>query len=211
MRIQELRQTAESLDQTLRKTIQTLAEARREILAIPCSRTSEGTRREVEVDELLAYAKFISRTTVPPTSQKKKKKRDALSVSIKREETDVHMTNGIATPPAVKDGTQITDLKAMSIQANAGDDVDEAPFIPWPAQDVIQQGALADVQRLIESGQDPGSVLTADEQALLDEQRKEEDERARLAQEEAERRRMSMFDTTIRRSATADVFDPDNL
>lgn len=196
------------MDQTLRKTIQTLADTRKEILAIPSSGTSEGTRREVEVDELLAYAKFISKTTVPPTSQKKK---DASSVPIKREEEDVHMTNGIATPPAIVNSLQSNDVKAVNIPANGDDNAVGGPFIPWPAQDVIQRGALADVQRLIESGQDPGSVLTADEQAVLDEQRKEEDERARLAQEEAERRRMSMFDTTIRRSTTADVFDPDNL
>lgn len=180
-------------------------------MAIPSNRSSEGERRQVEVDELLAYAKFISKTTVPPTSQKKK---DTSSVPIKREETDVHMTNGITTPPAgigLNTSTQNVDVKTADIQAKADGDEDEPAFIPWPAQDVIQRGALADVQRLIESGRDPGSVLTADEQAQLDEERKAEDERARLAQEEAERRRMSMFDTSIRRSTTADVFNPDDL
>lgn len=200
----------ESLDQTLRRTIQTLAETRKDILAIPSNRSSEGSRREVEVDELLAYAKFISKTTVPQTSQKRK---DTSSVAIKREETDAHMTNGITTPPTgtgTNSNAQNVDVKGVDIKANVDED-EEQVFIPWPAQDVIQRGALADVQRLIENGRDPGSVLTADEQAQLDEERKAEDERARLAQEEAERRRMSMFDTSIRRSTTADVFNPDDL
>lgn len=195
-----------------------LADTRKEIMAIPSSSTSEEPKREVEVDELLAYAKFISKTTVPPTFRKK----EIPLPSIKSGETNAQITNGIATPPAGAqdhDNSQYTrtenvDVNAMNANGKSSIDLPkDLPFIPWPSQEVIQRGALADVQRMIDSGQDPGSILTAGEQAEVDKERKEDEEKARLALEEAERRRMSMFDTTsaIRRSTMADVFDPDNL
>ena len=217
LRIQELRQTTESLDETLRNTIQLIADTRKEILAIPSEATSKEPRREVQVDELLAYAKFISKTTVPPTFRKQ----DVPLPPIKSEGGQAQITNGIATPPP---GAQEPDsapyrrienvgTKAMNeAQKQFIDPLKGLPFEPWPSQDVIQRGALASIQRMIESGQDPEGVITAEEQAEVDRKRKEDEEKERLAQEEAEKRRMSMFDTSaLRRRPTLDVFDPDNL
>lgn len=211
-RIQELRRTTESLDQTLRKTIQLLADTRKDILSIPSSSTSEEPRRKVEVDELLAYAKFISKTTVPSTFSK----RDAHSLPVKSEETNAQITNGIATPPmAAQEDAHMenTGVKAEDTKAKQlGNSAEASQFVAWPSQEVIQRGALADVQRMIDAGRDPAAMLTAEEQAEVDRIHQEEEQRAKALQEEAERRRMSMFDTSaIRRSTMADVFDPDNL
>ena len=217
LRIQELRQTTESLDNTLRDTIRLLADTRKEILAIPSSTTSDEPRREVKVDELLAYAKFISKTTVPPTFRKQ----DLPPLPTNGENARAHITNGIATPPTA---TQEPDSAPYIRSENVGtkamnedqkrllDPLQGLPFEPWPSHDVMQQGALGDIQRMVESGQDPGSVLTAEEQAEADRKRKEGEERERQAQEAAERRRMSMFDTgAMRRKPTLDVFDPDDI
>ena len=217
LRIQELRQTTESLDETLRNTFRVLADTRKEILDIPSSTTSNEVRREIRADELLAYAKFISKTTVPPTFRKK----DVLPLPIKSENAQAQITNGIATPPlgaqesneAPFYGEENVGIKAMNNeQKHRLDPLKDLPFEPWPSHDIIQRGALGNIQRMIENGQDPGSVLTEEEQAEADRKKKEDEEMERRAQEEAEKRRMSMFDTgAMRRRPTLDVFNPDDL
>ena len=215
LRIQELRQTTESLDETLRNTLRLLADARKEILAIPSSTTIDESRREVKADELLAYAKFISKTTVPPTF------RTQDIPPMKSENAQAQITNGMATPPqatqepenAAYVQSENVGMKAMNKeQKELIDPLKNLPFEPWPSAQIIQSGALGDIQRMIENGQDPSSVLTAEEQAEVDRKRKEDEERERKAQEEAESRRMSMFDTgAMRRRPTMDVFDPDDI
>ena len=218
LRIQELRQTTASLDKTLKNTIQLLADTRKEVLSIPSSSITEQSRREVKVEELLSYAKFIGKTTVPPTFRKQ----DIAPLPIKNEVANAQITNGIATPPpgaqesdsASYKRTENVSTKALDAESkNFIDPLKDLPFEPWPSHDLIQRGALADIQRMVESGQDPGSVLTAEEQAEVDRKKKEDEEGQKLAQEEAERRRMSMFDTGAmrKRPAMNDVFDPDNL
>ena len=217
IRILELRQTTESLDETLRSTLKLLADTRKEILAIPSSTTTEEPRREVKADELLAYAKFISKTTVPPTFRK----HDKLPLPIKSDNAQAQITNGIATPPLAGqklDGasyvrSENVGTKAMNEdQKRLLDPLQGLTFEPWPSHDIIQRGALGDIQRMIENGQDPASVLTAEEQAEFDRRKREGEELERKAQEEAERRRMSMFDTgAMRRRPTLDVFDPDDI
>ena len=216
-RIQELKQTTDALDETLRKTIQLLADTRKDILAIPSSITVEGPRREIEVDGLLAYAKFISKTTVPPTSRKQ----DPPTVPVKREETNTNAANGIETPLAsghVQDHTQDSGEEVPGMKTSddnggkSSEPLNGVLFVPWPSQELIQYGALGHIQRMIDNRQDPASVLTEDQQAERDMARKSDEEKARLAQEEADRHRMSMFDTgVVRRPTVNDIFDPDNL
>jgi len=216
VRIQELRQTTESLDETLKNTLKLLADTRKEILAIPSS-ASEEPRRKVKVDELLAYAKFISPTTVPPTFRKQ----DLPMLPAKSDNAKAQITNGMATPPqAAQDSESAAYVRSENVGTKAMkegqkrllDPLAGLPFEPWPSRDVMQRGALGYIQRMIENGQDPGSVLTAEEQAEADRKKKENEEMDKKALEEAERRRMSMFDTgAMRRRPTVDVFDPDDI
>jgi hypothetical protein len=205
------------LEEALKNTIRTLADTRKDILAIPAVSTAEEPRREVKVDELLAYARFISKTTVPPTFRKQDV---PLPPPVKTEPTQT--PKEIETPASgAQDAentlykrTENVGTKTMDADSKEFINPKDLPFEPWPAHDIIQRGALADIQRMIENGQDPGSVLTAEEQAEVDRTKKEEEEKERLAQEEAERRRMSMFDTgaAVRRRPTmGDVFNPDDL
>lgn len=85
------------------------------------------------------------------------------------------------------------------------------PFEPWPSYAVIQGGALADIQRLVESGRDPASVLSAEERAEADRRRQEDEEREMRAEEER-RRRVSIIDPGRRRETVErpDVFNPDD-
>lgn len=76
-------------------------------------------------------------------------------------------------------------------------------------------GALADIQGILEEGKDPAGVLSAEEQVKVDRMKAMEEDRERLAQEEAERRRMSLFEgvggagTGGRRRVVEEVFNPD--
>jgi hypothetical protein len=220
MRIQELRQTTESLDETLKYTIKLLADTRKDILAIPSSSTGEEPRRDVKVDELLAYAKFISKTTVPPTFRKQ----DLPLLPPKSDNAQAQITNGMATPPQAAQDPESAPYVTYAKSENVGtkamneeqkrllDPLAGLPFEPWPSHDVMQRGVLGNIQRMIENGQDLENVLTAEEQAEVDRKKKEEEEMERKLQEEAERRRNSMFDTgALRRRPTVDTFDPDDL
>jgi hypothetical protein len=217
MRIQELRQTTESLDETLKNTLKVLADTRKGIIAIPSSSTGEEPRRDVKVDELLAYAKFISKTTVPPTFRK----HDLPLLPAKSNNAQAQITNGMATPPQAAQDPESTPYvrsenvgtKAMNEeQKRLLDPLNGLPFEPWPSHDVMQRGVLGNIQRMIENGQDPENVLTAEEQAEADRKKGEEEERERKVQEEAERRRMSMFDTgALRRRNTVEVINPDDF
>ncbi|KAK3717938.1 hypothetical protein LTR37_005364 [Vermiconidia calcicola] len=214
IRIEELRRQTEKLDETLKTTLQLLADTRKQIIAIPSSTPSDEPRRQVKAEDLLAYAKFISKTTVPPTFRKQ-------PPPIKSENAQAQITNGIATPPlgaqdqdnAHTTGIENVGTKALSeVQRKMLDPNNRMGFSPWPSPIVIQNGALGEIQRMVENGQDPASVLTAEEQAELDRRNKEDEEREKLAQEEAERRRMSMFDTgAVRRGRRESVFNPDDL
>lgn len=218
LRIQELRQTTESLDEMLRDTIKLLADTRKEILSIPSSGGSDEPRRELKVDELLSYAKYISKTTVPPTFRKQ----DVPLPAVKTELARAQIANGIATPASrAQEDEHVPYSNPDNVSAKAMKNEDKRwlnplealPFEPWPSHDVIQRGALADIQRMIEAGRDPGEVLTAEEQAEADRRKREEEEREKAAQAERERRRMSMFDTggVRRRETMGDVFNPDDL
>lgn len=217
LRIQQLRQTTDALDSNIRSTIQLLASTRRDIASIPSTTSADGqTRQEIKVDDLLAYAKFISKTTVPPTARK----HDLPLLPAKSEPgaaAAAQITNGIATPPAgAADDVPHTQPENIGVKAMSAEQKESLnptlSWTPWPDHDVIAAGALMEIQRMVESGQDPGSVLTAEEQAERERGRKEEEEKEKVALEERERRRMSLFDTSAmrRRTAYEDVFDPDD-
>jgi len=213
IRIQQLRQDNEARDERIRANIKLLADTRKEIAAIPSSASEGESRQEVRVDELLAYARFISRTTVPPTFRKKD-----IPALPKKEAAAAEIANGIATPPAnaqEEDNEPYVRIENVGTKAMSEKQKQmlqpDLPWVPWPEPSLIVSGALAEIQKLVESGQDPASVLTAEEKAEKDKMKGEEEAREKLAQEEAEKRRMSMFDTgAMRRQTYSDVFDPDN-
>lgn len=211
IRIEQLKQTTSSLDETIKSQIRLLAGLRKDLLAIPISDIDDA-RPSFNVDEVLAYAKFIGPTTVPPTRRK-----HAIPASKLEESSQArtpHIANGISTSPP---GTGKAEPDpADLVAANTLDERDKAwinaqeHFEPWPSHDVIARGTLANIQKMVERGVDPASILTVEEQAKADRVKKEEEERDRLEQEERERRRAQLFDTGRRRTVVNDVFNPDD-
>lgn len=164
--IESLRQTAAALDARLTSTVITLADARKDLLAVPLLTASEN-EREVFYTELLDYAKRISKSTVPPTL------RQSVPAAPPREQTDSHMMG--TTPAAEAAGRTAaivfpldqTHGKSFGVAALPQDEVQwldylkHIPFVPWPTEEVIKRGALAEIQALSERGMDPSIVSEA--------------------------------------------------
>jgi hypothetical protein len=216
-RIEELKRITQQNDERIKNHFRAVAELRKSLSTIPSIDTS-ATTREVSVDELLSYARFISPTTVPPTFRKQEV---ALRPAIRDEQSDTKISNGIATPPTgAQEGEERGHNQAENIGTKSMTELEKElldpgtknAFTPWPDHLTIANGALGNIQRMVEQGKDPASVLSGEEQVEADKRRKEEEERERLEEEARRRRRESMFDTGTRRRVREevdDVFDPD--
>ncbi|KAF2753640.1 hypothetical protein EJ05DRAFT_166672 [Pseudovirgaria hyperparasitica] len=205
-RILALRQTAESLDNTLKSILATIAETRRELVATPVT-TFPSTSRDVPFDELLSYAKFISKTTRPPTVRNA-----AAAAAAAPEPTTTTTTtttaittddppNGTTQSPTLPqddqqptqtttlldpthDPTLPTNQKGLSQEMrDVLASMAAAPWEPWPSNDRIRSGNLFAIQRMLDSGLDPWQVLSAEEQAVADRARAAEEERLRRLRE----------------------------
>ena len=170
-RIQNLRATLAALNQTITANLILLADTRKDILATPATIFPEH-QRNVPYDELLEYANRISRYTVPPTFRPPPPttQAPALASSQHPAVSTVSAINGISTeqsslPSAIEspsnfpiqgEGIGIASLEQSEVQWL--DPLTQLPFVPWPSEEVIRQGALAQVQVMLEQGLDPDDV-----------------------------------------------------
>ncbi|PSK56742.1 Mediator of RNA polymerase II transcription subunit 4 [Elsinoe australis] len=226
-RILTLRATSTALDEQIKSTISTLASTRKTLQSIslpPSSLTTTSppsnnpAPRPVRVDELLSYAKFISKTTVPPT-------RTPAAPTTTQAPTDeassapAPLPNGLPQPniktePATPlpdassqpgtaplssattpGATQSTSDPAAPPQQQSEAMRKVLPpeikgeFIPWPSHEVIKNGGLGRVQGMVERGEDPGLVvLSAEEEAERAEKARLEEESRQVEEEERRER-----------------------
>ena len=210
MRLIQLRQTAEQLDGQIKNTISKLAEARKQLLSTQWTEFPK-TSRQVPMNELLAYAKRISKFSLPPNYRGPPPQEDA--VQIQAESEDTSMTNGGLTTPAIeqaRDPATPGEAKKDPSASQEGrgamwdalpentrlwlDQMKNADFVPWPSHDLIRSGALGDIQGQIERGEDPWEKLTPDQQEAAGklkkerEEREEEEEQRERAERERRRR-----------------------
>ncbi|KAK4944761.1 hypothetical protein LTR10_015931 [Elasticomyces elasticus] len=206
---------ARANDEKIKSHFHAVAALRKEVTAIPSfSPPTAATTREVGVDELLSYARYISPTTVPPTFR-----RTGLKAKPEIDGEGV----GTTPPLAAQDNStgDYSDTDAIKRTNPATLDLNPAhaawlspdlPFAPWPEQYIITGGALGRIQIMLEQGKDPGAVLSPAEQREADERKRVEMERDRIEEEAKTRRRQELFDTVGRkrvRDEENDVFDPD--
>ncbi|KAK4556209.1 hypothetical protein LTR86_006906 [Recurvomyces mirabilis] len=252
-RIADLKRRAETNDERIKTHFRAVAQLRKDLTAIPTIESNSSSREDISVDDLLAYARYISPTTVPPTFRPRRDAHGHMKEGVDEGkekgggEKDGQMRNGVNTPPppatataaaaATQDPpdaeptatatatTTSPHIKQSTISLQTLTDPEKQwlnptatlDFTPWPSHILMANGCLASIQRLVESGEDPASVLSAEEQAEVDLKRKEEEEKERLEEEERARRRAVMFDAAGsaggsgrgRREAEDDVFDPD--
>jgi hypothetical protein len=205
-RILQLRRTADALDDQIKDSIALLADTRKELLSTPFTDSTKFSR-DVPFDELLAYAKRISRFTVPPTFRPAPPKlpEDTAKPSIETE--DVVMSNGSSTSPAAPalegDAQEPPHLAEehkgpgyaalTNEQKEWLDSVAKAPFIPWPNEEDMKRGALVAVQTMLEQGRDPTTVLGPKEQEEQERKEREASAQRQLESEErAKQRRQSV-------------------
>ncbi|KAL9095384.1 MAG: hypothetical protein Q9165_002255 [Trypethelium subeluteriae] len=203
----QLRAESQRLDEQTKHTMSVLADLRKELLATPAT-VFPDSQYEVNCNDLLSYAKRISRFTVPPTYRPRApwdtkvpaKKADS------SQSPDQQMPDADSTSPmggeAVKEGESLCSTTGEQEQLGIGvrdlnestkdwlDPLAKLPFVPWPKDEVIRSGGLATVQYLVETGKD----LTTDprrEEAEAEERRREGEEEDKKRHEELSQRKQS--------------------
>ncbi|KZF25185.1 hypothetical protein L228DRAFT_236305 [Xylona heveae TC161] len=214
-RILSLRNTSAALDTLIKNSLMLLADTRKELLSTPATKATPLSR-DVSYAELLAYAKRISKFTVPPTgwlgfggaplgqptevaNPEDQKQVDATEANAPA------LANGIAAPaagtpaaanqPSGEEGqakAQNLGIGVSSLEKSETQWLNpsaQVPFAPWPGEEVIRRGALAQIQVMLEQGNDPASVADPATEARIKEEEESKREKEKKDQEEKEDRR----------------------
>lgn len=155
---------AETLDSQIKATIQLIADTRQEVLNLSWTPVNEHTR-SVPVNDLLTFAKHISKFTLPPTDI------DRVTLAATPLTTDLPEIPVISVP----DETPLEGLEALLrknvtfantvIPENQQHWLNEdkrKPWVPWPTEDIIRNGGLADITRRAAEGQTIPNTLQID-------------------------------------------------
>jgi hypothetical protein len=211
-RLQHLRSITDGLDNQIKDTLTQLAQARKELVNTPATNFPNGPNYPIKYDELLAYARRISKTTLPNANVLANAQAQPVDSVTKPDSgvgTPAAVTPAGGTPNGVEaaaqsngpsSGTPAMNGEAPSQQTTTTlpeglqahlNPLANAEFIPWPSEDLIRQGALANIQYLTDKGIDPQGYDPAAEEARKkreEEEAKEREEQERLRREETERK-----------------------
>lgn len=206
-RILVLRQTADQLDNQIKNTIRTLAEARKELLSTPFT-TFDDTSRDIPADDILSYAKKVAPFTVPPTYLPSAPVEDA------QKNDNAPMANGTAASPAVgtdpNTGTQTPadtqqppaesqDAGYASMMGDLKTILDRekhAPFLPWPDENRMKASGLMAVKHLFQQEDGSQTRQTEDEA-----RRMQEEEQRRVREAEATDKRVEPLEQSFASAA----------
>ncbi len=151
-RILALHERISQQNAQISSTLTTLADTRTDLLATSTSLPRKDARN-VPYTELLDYAKRISRYTVPPTF------RQPLALP-KPQPPSTPAVNG--DTESEKEGEE--EGKGIGTEALPDEEkkwlepLMQIPFVPWVSEDTMKQGALAQIQAMVERGEDPANV-----------------------------------------------------
>jgi hypothetical protein len=176
-----LRQLEKRFDDQIKAIVQLLADTRRELKAARFTDFPKDTR-PVQFDELLRFAKNISKFTVHPSAAFPQKPRIAEGVdgsgleqigsrntpaAVEASKGALSTTQGTPAPTQGTGGINGQTEKesgdvgigweSLTDQQKAWlDQFARAPFVPWPSEERIRAGALSSIQVQMEQGQDIG-------------------------------------------------------
>ncbi|KAI1433155.1 vitamin-D-receptor interacting mediator subunit 4-domain-containing protein [Xylaria sp. CBS 124048] len=218
-RIQALRASTASYDAQIKDTLRLLANTRKELVNATATPFPDGPSYEIKYDELLKYARRISKTTIPPVGAV-----NAVSTLAESSQARGDGSGGattVTTPVAeTPNGTQAPTPQAMPVAVNGASSFDSAnnhtsttasvsgtelpesiatflnpnsdfTFVPWPAEEVIRHGTVANLAYLADQGIDIEGYDPEAEKArkeLEEQARREAEARERAEREERERR-----------------------
>ncbi|KAH7238460.1 vitamin-D-receptor interacting mediator subunit 4-domain-containing protein [Fusarium tricinctum] len=209
LRIQQLRESSAALDAQIRETISNLATTRKDIVTTPTTTFPAGPSYAIAYEELLKYARRISKTTMPPAGTIKAVPPtpdgpDGQTPGVQTPGPD-SQTASVMTPsappssqvqsPAVMNGgtpqvsqEPATQQSALSANTNLPNEwtqflnpLTDQIFLPWPNDLQIGAGALASNQVLLEQGINPKGYDPAEEE---ERKRREEEERKQKEEED---------------------------
>ncbi|KHN98987.1 Mediator of RNA polymerase II transcription subunit 4 [Metarhizium album ARSEF 1941] len=199
IRIQKLRQSSAALDAQIRETLTSLANTHKDVVTTRTTTYPSEPNYPIAYEELLRYARRISKTTLPPAATIEGAPALAETQSPNPEShAQASLTPSARTPsqsqsPAVNGTPQLAADQATQQPANINTSLPEGMsqylnplsgqlFFPWPLEDKIRSGSLASYQVLVEQGIDPKGYDPATE-----EERKLKEEEERKAKEELEK------------------------
>ncbi|KAI3318728.1 hypothetical protein HD806DRAFT_310382 [Xylariaceae sp. AK1471] len=211
-RIQDLRASTARYDTQIKDTLRLLANTRKELVHASATVFPEGSNYEIQYDELLSYARRISKTTIPPVGAVNAISAIAESSQVKGEAS---ATETAATTPAAGTPNGTTQPAASTPQplslstpaangsfeasqqtnntTGTGTDLPEPlatwlnphsayTFVPWPSEEQVRHGAIASLAYIMEQGIEAEGYDPEVEKA-----RKEREEEERKQVEERER------------------------
>ncbi|KAI0521410.1 vitamin-D-receptor interacting mediator subunit 4-domain-containing protein [Xylaria bambusicola] len=203
-RLQDLRASTARYDAQIKDTLRLLANTRKELVHASATVFPDGPNYEIRYDELLSYARRISKTTIPPVgaanaisaAMSEAKGGEASSAPETAATTPAGGTPNGATPQAqqplpttVNGGASSTDLpEQLAIYLNPHS---AYTFVPWPSEEQVRHGAIASLAYMAEQGIEAEGYDPEAERARKEreeEERKEAEERERVEREERERR-----------------------
>ncbi|TFB00469.1 Mediator of RNA polymerase II transcription subunit 4 [Trichoderma ghanense] len=208
LKIQQLRQMSTSLDAQIRETLTSLATTRKDLVTTQVTTYPSEPNYPVLYEELLGFARRISKTSMPPAAilNAMAANQESQTPVPDSQQTQMAMTPSSAqTPnnpmqsPAPTNG--VAEQQQQQTQASAHTSLPDNMnqflnplsgqlFFPWPLEDKIRSGALASNQILLEQGIDPRGydpVAEEERKRKEEEERKEREEKEK--QERAERER----------------------
>lgn len=201
LRIQKLRDESRQLDDQIRECLTNLASTRKDVQSIPTTKYPSKPGYNFTYDELLSYARRISKTTMPPQG--------ALNAvppaSTGGDNTPVLNGQSAAPTPAAPTPSATTPASQLPSQQTLASTNTSLPepvafhlnphavtmFFPWPEEDKIRGGALSMNQMLEEQGIDPKGYDPAAEEerkAKEEEEKKRKEEEERIEREEQEKK-----------------------
>jgi hypothetical protein len=205
-RIESLRTNTAMLDSQIKDTVIILANTRKELVATPATVFPKHILHDVKYDELLNYARMISKTTIPPTGAL-----NSLPLNDSRVALESQIPETAATTPAASaatpNGAQSTpnqsfegpsQLTSTTAGANLPEHMNShmnphshIEFIPFPHEGNVRGGSMASMGYLAEKGVDPEGFDPEEAKARKErdeEERRQQEERERAEREERERR-----------------------
>ena len=211
VQIQKLRAAVKAQDTQVRDTITSLASTRKDVVSTQANGAPLKPRYEIKYDELLSYARRISKTTLPPASVLSSLAATDSDMNGSQAQTrqsqtqQAHPGTPILTQGSTlaASGSQLpSEMPTQTTMASTNTTLPEGltyhlnpykgiMFFPWPDEYKIRMGALAANQLLEEQGIDPKDydpVLEEEKRQEAEEERRRQQEKERLERVEKERR-----------------------
>ena len=175
-----LRASTDALDKHTIETLALLSRTRAELIATSATPPNVSVHR-VPYPELLNHARNISKYTVSPTfrpvpRQASQQTRHTPNLSQPVNGASESFASSSTQAIGASQGNTGTTSTTTSVEAKSGhlgvsllsdaehrwlNPVAQALFLPWPSEEIIRLGALAQIQGKIERGEDPTKVEEA--------------------------------------------------